>query len=46
MSDNPGNTELEHAYNAAENSFFVVKSADITNLQTLKTLYNALIPAL
>lgn len=42
ISNNPGNTELEDAYNAAGNSFFVLGSADITNLRTLDALYNAL----
>ena len=43
ISENPGHTDLEDAYNAVENSFLVLRSSDITNLEHLETLYNSLI---
>jgi len=43
IENNPGNTELEDAYNSAENSFLVMLSSDTTTLTTLETLYNSLI---
>jgi hypothetical protein len=43
ISEHPGNTDLENAYDAAENSLMILRSTDTTDLEHLETLYNSLI---